>query len=130
MLKKAGHTVIILLLLAGTGGITISKHYCGNILVGRSIFSSPKDCCNGPCKDCRNEVKTLKIIDSYEFPDNRASFNDVTKTCKDLINIIAAIPVSGHDLTDLRPLYFPIKGPLIAKVRAGDPEAVLQCFRL
>ncbi len=130
VLKKAGHIAITLLLIIATSGVTISKHYCGNALTGLSIFSSPKDCCNGPCKDCRNETKTIKVTDTFESADNQIHFHDVFKVLSDQFTLNALLPAPGYGQTDLRHISFPIKGPLMAKSSAGDSEAILQCFRL
>lgn len=130
MLKKAGHIAIILLLLIATSGVTITKHYCGNALIGSSIFSSPKECCNGPCKDCRNETKTIKVTDTFESADNRIYFHDVFKVLSDQYSLNTIILTPGFGQTDLQHVPFPIKGPLIALGSAGDAEAILQCFRL
>ncbi len=130
MLRKAGHIAIILLLIIATGGVTITKHYCGNSLIGQSIFSSPKDCCNEPCKDCRNETKTIKVTDTFESANNQIHFHDVFKVLSDQFSLNAVILETGYGQTDLQHVLFPIKGPPITPGSAGDAEAILQCFRL
>jgi len=130
VLRKAGHIAIILLLIITTGGITITKHYCGNSLIGRSIFSAPEDCCNGPCKDCRNETKTIKVTDTFESAVNQINFHNAFKDLSDQFSLALPIMTPGYVQTGIGHIPVQIKGPLMARTSAGDPEAILQCFRL
>jgi hypothetical protein len=66
MLKKAANSAIILLLLLATGGLPVTRHYCGIAEKSFSVFSTPKACCNGHCDKCHNVFKFNKISDNYE----------------------------------------------------------------
>ena len=66
MLKKAGNIAIILLLLVATGGMPITRHYCGAAEMSFSVYSTPKACCNGNCDKCHNVFKFSKINDNFE----------------------------------------------------------------
>lgn len=65
-LKRAGHILIILLLLIGTTGLTINRHFCGNNLIKISLYKSPDNCCDENCPGCHNEKINLRITDQYE----------------------------------------------------------------
>lgn len=66
MLKKAGNIVIILLLLVATGGMPITRHYCGKAEMSFSVYSTPKFCCSGHCDKCHNVFKFSKVNDNFE----------------------------------------------------------------
>jgi hypothetical protein len=66
MLKKAANIAIILLLLIATGGMPITRHYCGSSEMSFSVYSSPKACCGGQCDKCHNVFKFSKVNDNYE----------------------------------------------------------------
>ena len=66
MLRKAGNIAIILLLLVATGGMPITRHYCGAAEISLSIYSTPKSCCEGGCDKCHNVFKFSKVYDEFE----------------------------------------------------------------
>ena len=66
MLKKAGNIAIILLLLVATGGLPVTRHYCGAAQMSYSVFSTPKACCEGSCDKCHNVFKFTKVNDNFE----------------------------------------------------------------
>ena len=66
MLKKAGNIAIILLLLVATGGLPVTRHYCGSAQMSYSVFSTPKACCEGSCDKCHNVFKFTKVNDNFE----------------------------------------------------------------
>jgi hypothetical protein len=66
MVKKAGHILIILLLLFVTSGLTINRHFCGNDLIKISIYKSTGNCCDQNCPGCHNEKISLRITDQFE----------------------------------------------------------------
>jgi hypothetical protein len=65
MLKKAGNIVIILLLLVATGGMPVTRHYCGMSEMSFSVYSTPKACCGGHCDKCHNVFKFSKVNDDF-----------------------------------------------------------------
>ncbi len=79
MLKKAGNIAIILLLLVATGGMPITRHYCGLAEMSLSVYSTPKACCGGHCDKCHNVFKFSKVNDDFEAGTsiNTQSFTDV-----------------------------------------------------
>ena len=79
MLKKAGNIAIILLLLVATGGMPITRHYCGMAEMSFSVYSTPKACCEGSCDKCHNVFKFSKVNDDFEAGTsiNTQSFTDV-----------------------------------------------------
>jgi hypothetical protein len=66
MLKKAGNIAIILLLLVATGGLPVTRHYCGMAEMSFSVYSTPKACCSGHCEKCHNVFKFTKVNDNFE----------------------------------------------------------------
>ena len=66
MLKKAGNIAIILLLLVATGGLPVTRHYCGVAEMSFSVYSTPKACCSGHCDKCHNVFKFTKVNDNFE----------------------------------------------------------------
>lgn len=66
MLRKAGNIAIILLLLVATGGMPITRHYCGSVEMSFSVYSTPKACCSGDCNKCHNVFKFSKVNDTFE----------------------------------------------------------------
>lgn len=66
MLKKAANFAIILLLLVATGGLPVTRHYCGINEKSFSFYSTPKACCNGHCEKCHNVFKFSKVNDVFE----------------------------------------------------------------
>ena len=66
MIKRISNIVIIILLLVATGGIPVTRHYCGSAEKSLSVFSTPKDCCNSHCAKCHNVFKFTKVNDNFE----------------------------------------------------------------
>lgn len=66
MIKKAGNIAIILLLLIATGGLPVTRHFCGAAEMSFSVYSTPKACCNGNCDKCHNVFKFSKVNDNFE----------------------------------------------------------------
>jgi len=66
MLKKAGNIAIIILLLVATGGLPVTRHYCGAAEMSFSVYSTPKACCSGHCDKCHNVFKFSKVNDNFE----------------------------------------------------------------
>jgi len=66
MVKKAANIAIILLLLVATGGLPVTRHYCGITEKSFSIYTTPKACCGGHCDKCHNVFKFSKVKDAFE----------------------------------------------------------------
>lgn len=65
MIRKVIHIILVLLLLTTSTGMTIYSHYCGSTIESVSIDKVPHSCCDDDCKDCHNELLTIKIHDDY-----------------------------------------------------------------
>ena len=74
MLNRVGYIFMMLLLLFGTTGVTVTRHYCGNHLVQTSIYSTPHNCCNGHCSACHNERIKFLITDKFETSQSPVNF--------------------------------------------------------
>jgi hypothetical protein len=66
MLKKAADIAIIFLLLVATGGVPVTRHYCGTVEKSFAVYSTPKACCGGHCDKCHNVFKFSKVKDVFE----------------------------------------------------------------
>lgn len=66
MAKKTANMVMMILLLMATGGIPITRHYCGATAISFSVYSTPKQCCKGPCNKCHNVFKFTKVNDDFD----------------------------------------------------------------
>lgn len=66
MLKKAGNIIIVVLLLIATGGIPLTRHYCGSTAMSFSIFSVPEPCCENNCEKCHNVFQFSKLDSEFE----------------------------------------------------------------
>ncbi len=73
MLKKITNSLMVLILLVTTTGITYHYHYCCNTLIKFSILHTPKPCCEHPENCCRDESVTLQLkndsVFSFDFTD-------------------------------------------------------------
>ncbi|MEL7587757.1 MAG: hypothetical protein AAGU19_13670 [Prolixibacteraceae bacterium] len=75
MTRKISHIAISLLLVILTAGFSVSKHYCGGMLVEVSVFAGSAAGCqesgnactmNGGC--CHNEQLVVQIENTYTTP--------------------------------------------------------------
>jgi hypothetical protein len=131
MAKRFGHILIILLLLFGTTGMTINRHFCGKKLINASLYSTPDKCCDGDCPLCHNEKVSFRISDQFEPSQDQIDFNAGFKTLSDHNSLPVFLSVSGISQTDLlndlqrdhRTKPFPAK-----PFHSGNPTAVLQVF--
>ena len=89
MIKKVGNIVIILLLLVATGGIPITRHYCGSAEVSFSVYSTPKLCCDRNCDKCHDVLKFSKVNDDFE-----ATFSITTQSLTDVFTLHASSFIS------------------------------------
>lgn len=64
-MKKAGSYLVIVFLLISTGGLSITRHYCGQSFASFSLYSTPKSCCGDDCDKCHNEFSFNKVTDNY-----------------------------------------------------------------
>ena len=74
MFKKAAHIILIGLLLFSTGGVTITRHYCGGALVQTSLYGTPESCCDRNCPYCHNEKISLRVTDQFESASHFVAF--------------------------------------------------------
>jgi len=89
-MKRAGNLIVILLLLTATGGLSITRHYCGQSIVSFSLFSTPKPCCGSDCDKCHNEFSFNKVTDDFTV-----SSSDEVKS------LITINPVQASFIIDL-----------------------------
>ena len=65
MLRKAGHIILVFIIVVVTIGVTINKHYSGGNLYSISLFFEAESCCERDCDCCSNESQTYKIDDNF-----------------------------------------------------------------
>jgi hypothetical protein len=96
-MKRAGNILMIILLLISTGGISITRHFCGDSVVSVSLFSTPKSCCGGGCDKCRTESTFNKVTDNFTITTSDAPQTVVTGNPVHLNfsnDLFLALPVS------------------------------------
>ena len=74
MIRKIGHIILALLILATTAGMTISEHYCGDTLREVSFMVEADPCCDIPDDCCHNESNTYVIDDSFSISNFNFEF--------------------------------------------------------
>ena len=65
MLRKISYISFILLWTISTSGFTISKHFCGDVLVSVSINNEAKSCCDSENGCCHNENERFELKDDF-----------------------------------------------------------------
>jgi hypothetical protein len=131
MIKRAGNILIILLLLLGTTGITITRHYCGVNLVGTSLYSSPHHCCNENCPRCHDEKIKLRITDNFASSQSQLNLTAGFKKLLERHNLPTFLAYSRtNDLALLNNSQedYGIKPYLVNPNSAGHSTAFLQVF--
>jgi hypothetical protein len=87
MLQRTGHILIIIVLLFGTTGLTITRHYCGRNLIHTALYSTPDNCCRGHCPGCHNEKISLRITDQFESIQDHLDFKTGFQTLLERISL-------------------------------------------
>jgi len=65
MIRKTINILFILLWTITTTGFTISRHYCGDMLVSVSVNNDAKSCCGSENGCCHNENQRFEIKDNF-----------------------------------------------------------------
>ncbi len=65
MLRKISYITFIMLWTISTTGFTLSKHYCGDILVSVTINNEAKSCCDSENGCCHNENERFEVKDDF-----------------------------------------------------------------
>ena len=65
------HIALVIILLISLGGITITRHFCGEFLAHTSIGTEAEPCCNGnempeDC-NCHSQTETLALDDDFQL---------------------------------------------------------------
>ena len=101
MFRKAGHIILLILLLISTTGFAISKHYCGTKLVSISIDSDAKSCCGddtGKCCHDKSEHFQLK----EDFVSSFDQFNFDNDFCIELDFIMKFNLVLNNEVDNIK----------------------------
>jgi hypothetical protein len=131
MLKRAGNILVILLLLFGTTGVTITRHYCGVNLIHTSLYSTPQHCCNGNCPRCHDERINVRIKDNFESSQSQINFTAGFKKLLErhsLPTLLACSGVYNLGLSNDAQGDRSIKPYPINPIFAGHSTAFLQVF--
>jgi hypothetical protein len=124
MLKKAGNIAVILLLLVATGGMPVTRHYCGAAEMSFSVYSTPKACCEGSCNKCHNVFKFSKVNDNFE-----AGSSITAQTLTDLVTLHTSFFINLFDNINISPVTDFSSQRAIYIYRAGHSPASLGTFR-
>jgi hypothetical protein len=132
MLKKAGYTLLMMLLLFATTGMTITRHYCGQNLTAVAVFSTPDNCCGEQCPRCHNEKISFRITDNFEGAQLRVDFESGFKLLLEkhaLPILLEQSSVTNLFLSTYDPGGYIIKPiPKIIPLYAGHSTSFLQVF--
>ena len=123
MLKKAGNIAIILLLLVATGGLPVTRHYCGVAEMSFSVYSTPKACCSGHCDKCHNVFKFTKVNDNFE-----AGSSASTQAFADFVTLHTAFFIDLFDNATISPLAIFVNQRAVDDLIAGHSPASLGNF--
>jgi hypothetical protein len=124
MLKKAGNIAIILLLLLATGGLPVTRHYCGAAEMSFSVYSTPKACCNGNCDKCHNVFKFSKINDNFE-----AGSSITAQSLSDVVTLHTAFFIDLSDNVTISSLNDFVNQRAVYISNAGHSPASFGNFR-
>lgn len=80
MIRKISHTIIAILILATTAGLTISEHYCGDTLREVSFMVEADPCCDIPDDCCHDESSTFVLDDSFSVSNFNFEFISLVNT--------------------------------------------------
>jgi len=75
MIRKISNSILVLILLITSTGITYHYHYCSGTLMAFSIFHTPEPCCENPDQCCDDKSVTLQFKVDYVFS---ADYPDLT----------------------------------------------------
>jgi hypothetical protein len=131
MFKRAGHILVILLLLLGTTGVSITRHYCGGNLVHTSLYSASYNCCNGNCPRCHDERINARITDTYESSQSQINLTAGFKNLLEqhsLPTILAFSNASNIALLNDASGDHSIKPFLTKSISPGHSTSFLQVF--
>jgi len=124
MLKKAGNIAIILLLLVATGGVPVTRHYCGLVQKSVSVYATPKSCCGSGCDKCHNVFKFSKVNDNFE-----AGFSISAQALTDFVTLHTTFFIDLFDNTNISSLANTYNQRAVDISKAGLSPASLGNFR-
>ena len=96
-MKRFSHIFVSALLLFSTVGISINKHYCGEILKSIALNVSPNHCCGDeemPSDCCHNESEHFTLEDELQLERYNLNFD------------LASVEIVAKDYELLLATYF------------------------
>jgi len=124
MIKKSGNIALILLLLIATGGMPVTRHYCGSLVRSFAIYSTPKACCSGHCDKCHNIFKFSKVNDNFE-----AGSTITAQSLTDFVTLHASFFIDLFDNETILSLTDTFNLRALSNHKAGYSPAALGNFR-
>ena len=124
MLRKAANIVIVILLLVATGGMPITRHFCGSAEMSFSVYSTPKACCSGHCDKCHNVFKFTKVNDDFV-----AGSSISAQANTDFITLHTSIFIDLFDNVNISSLADSFKQRAVDIPKAGHTPASLGNLR-
>jgi hypothetical protein len=124
MIKRTGNIVIMILLLIATGGIPVTRHYCGSEDMSFSVYSTPKACCNGHCDKCHNVFKFSRVNDDFE-----AGSSITAQSLTEIVTLHTSFFICLSENLLISPIPSCINQQDIFMLEAGHSPASLGNFR-
>ncbi len=106
MLKRISHIAISILLLVATTGLTISHHYCGELMRAMANQSAASSCCDKDSECCDHEANTLRLDSEFESSKGNSDF------CQLAILTSRPLVIIEEELSTNANLISHFKGPL------------------
>ena len=123
-MKKAGIFIVIFFLLIATGGLSITRHYCGQSFASFSLFSTPEPCCGNDCDRCHNEFSFNKVTDEFTGSSSDSGISVVT------VNPFqASLSIDVISLLDIAPVAIYITPKKFLYRKTGDFPVSFGNFR-
>ena len=112
MIRKAFNIIAIFLLLLATGGIPITRHYCGSTAISFSVYTIPTSSCDRNCNKCHdgysnNHKGCDKCHNVFKFPKVTDDFDGeyfitTTQSLTDDVTLysssVFSIPTNVHNV--------------------------------
>ena len=81
-MKNVTHIALVITLLISLVGITISRHFCGELLAQTSIGTEAEPCCDGSemptdC-NCHSQTETIALDDDFQLEKHTLKLDGAT----------------------------------------------------
>ena len=111
-MKGIIHLFVVASLLLGSVGVSVTRHYCMDILKSISLNSPPGNCCGNeeiPGKCCHNESETYSLDQDMKMQHVALNLISPVKEIENSTNHLLVIP--DFDVTWIRTQYYKYPPP-------------------